>query len=90
MLAAAVMKLWPDAKLTIGPATADGFYYDVDFGEAKVSADDFKKIEKEMSGLIGKTTEETIKNAKDYIQNKAVENSIREIKEENLGKREQQ
>ena len=49
-----------------------------------------KKIEKEMSGLIGKTTEETIKNAKDYIQNKAVENSIREIKEENLGKREQQ
>ena len=52
LLAAAVMKLWPDAKLTIGPATADGFYYDVDFGEAKVSADDFKKIEKEMQKIV--------------------------------------
>lgn len=52
LLAAAVLELWPDAKLTIGPATADGFYYDIDFGEAKVSEDDFKQIEKEMKRLV--------------------------------------
>ena len=37
-----------DAKLTIGPAIENGFYYDVDFGEDTISEKDFKKIEDKM------------------------------------------
>ncbi|NJW55904.1 threonine--tRNA ligase, partial [Salinimicrobium sp. CDJ15-91] len=36
------------AKLTIGPSIENGFYYDVDFGEQKISDSDFKKIEDRM------------------------------------------
>src|SRR5579859_363916 len=48
LLAAAVMELWPKTKRTIGPAIENGFYYDFDFGDAKVSDTDFPKIEKKM------------------------------------------
>ncbi len=52
LLAAAVMELWPKAKLTLGPAIEDGFYYDVDFGEVKISEEDFAKIEDKMHELV--------------------------------------
>lgn len=52
LLAAAVMELWPRAKRTIGPAIESGFYYDFDFGDLKVSEDDFLKIEKKMHELV--------------------------------------
>ena len=52
LLAAAVIKLWPDAKPTIGPAINEGFYYDFDFGSKKVSSDDLEKIETEMKNLV--------------------------------------
>lgn len=52
LLAAAVIDLWPKAKRTIGPAIEDGFYYDFDFGEAKISEDDFPKIEAKMHDLV--------------------------------------
>src|SRR5690606_15436 len=45
LLAQALQGLYPAMKLTIGPAIENGFYYDVDFGEHKISAHDFKKIE---------------------------------------------
>ncbi|HEY0090981.1 MAG TPA: threonine--tRNA ligase [Flavobacterium sp.] len=45
VLAQALQELYPGVKLTIGPAIENGFYYDVDFGEHKVSDADFKKIE---------------------------------------------
>jgi len=48
VLAQAIQKLYPEAKLTIGPAIDNGFYYDVDFGEHKISDTDFKKIEDKM------------------------------------------
>lgn len=48
LLAAAVLELWPKAKRTIGPAIESGFYYDFDFGDVKVSEDDFPKIEEKM------------------------------------------
>jgi len=48
VLAQAIQKLYPGAKLTIGPAIDNGFYYDVDFGEHKISDNDFKKIEDKM------------------------------------------
>lgn len=52
LLAAAVMELWPHAKRTIGPAIEDGFYYDFDFGDTKISEDDFPKIEEKMKVLV--------------------------------------
>lgn len=52
LLAAAVMELWPHAKRTIGPAIENGFYYDFDFGDVKVSEDDFPKIEAKMLELV--------------------------------------
>lgn len=51
VLAQAILKLYPDAKLTIGPAIANGFYYDVDFGEVSVQEKDFQDIEKKMLEL---------------------------------------
>ncbi len=48
LLAAAVKELYPNAKLTLGPAVENGFYYDIDFGEEKISDSDLKKIEQTM------------------------------------------
>lgn len=45
VLAQAILRLYPDAKLTIGPAIDNGFYYDVDLGSHTLSDKDFKKIE---------------------------------------------
>jgi len=46
VLAQAIQDFYPNAKLTIGPAIENGFYYDVDFGESTISEKDFDKIEK--------------------------------------------
>ena len=48
VMAQAIQDLYPGAKLTIGPAIENGFYYDVDFGDKKISENDFKKIEDRM------------------------------------------
>lgn len=48
LLAQAIMEFYPDAKLTIGPAIENGFYYDVDFGDESFSEKDFEKIEAKM------------------------------------------
>lgn len=50
--ASAVKKLWPEAKFGVGPVVENGFYYDIDLGEKKISESDFKKIEKEMRTII--------------------------------------
>lgn len=50
--AAAVKRLWPDAKFGVGPVVENGFYYDIDLGERKISEQQFAKIEKEMRKLI--------------------------------------
>jgi threonyl-tRNA synthetase len=52
LLAAAVLELYPEAKLAIGPSIENGFYYDIDFGNTKISEEDFPKIEKKMHDLI--------------------------------------
>lgn len=54
VLAAAVQDLYKDVKFGIGPAIDDGFYYDIDFGDTKVSDTDLKKIEKKMRSIIAK------------------------------------
>ena len=52
LMAAAILEIWPNAKLTLGPAIEDGFYYDVDFGDQKISESDFPKIESTMHALV--------------------------------------
>ncbi len=47
VLAQSILDFYPNAKLTIGPAIENGFYYDVDFGEENISDKDFSKIEKQ-------------------------------------------
>ncbi len=51
VLAHAVKRLYPEAKLGIGPAIEHGFYYDFEFAEP-ISSDDLPKIEKEMKKII--------------------------------------
>lgn len=48
VMAQAIEMLYTGAKLTIGPAIDNGFYYDIDFGEQKISENDFPKIEAKM------------------------------------------
>jgi threonyl-tRNA synthetase len=50
--AAAVKRLWPDAKFGIGPVVENGFYYDIDLGDTKISEQNFPKIEKTMRRII--------------------------------------
>jgi len=50
--AQAVQHLWPDAKFGVGPVVENGFYYDIDLGDTKISEADFPKIEKEMRKVI--------------------------------------
>jgi len=76
LLAAAVMELWPKTLRTIGPAIEEGFYYDFDFGDIKISEEDFGKIEEKMHALLKswkgfEKSEVTEKEAKDaYKGNK--------------------
>ena len=50
VLAQAILRLWPDAKPTIGPPIDQGFYYD--FANLQISEEDFPKIEKEIQSII--------------------------------------
>ena len=52
VMAQAVKRLYKNAKLTIGPYVENGFYYDIDFGDEKISDSDFPAIEKEMAKII--------------------------------------
>lgn len=52
LLAAAIMDLWPNAKLTLGPSIENGFYYDIDFNDTKISDDDLVKIEAKMHEIV--------------------------------------
>jgi len=50
VMAQAILRIYKDAKLTIGPAVEDGFYYDIDM--EPVSEDDFPKIEAEIKKIV--------------------------------------
>lgn len=52
IMANAIQHLWPEAKFGVGPVVKDGFYYDVDLGDTKLSDEDFKRIEAEMHKII--------------------------------------
>src|ERR1019366_7250421 len=52
ILASAIQHLWPEAKFGVGPVVENGFYYDVDLGETKISEENFDRIEAEMRKII--------------------------------------
>ena len=54
LLAEALQELYPGVRFGIGPAIENGFYYDIDPGENKLSSDDFAKIEAKMLELARK------------------------------------
>ena len=75
VLALAILKIWPQAKLAIGPAIDNGFYYDIDFGETEIGEKDLKTIEKEMFKII--------KQNLDFKQSeKEIDQALKEAKEE--------
>jgi threonyl-tRNA synthetase len=52
IMATAVLRLWPDALLDIGPPTEEGFYYDFDLPSHRFAPEDFAKIEAEMQKVV--------------------------------------
>ena len=52
IMASAIQHLWPEAKFGVGPVVENGFYYDIDLGETKLSEENFGKIEAEMHKII--------------------------------------
>ncbi len=77
VLAAAVLRLFPDALLDIGPPTRDGFYYDLDL-ERTLTAEDLEKIEAEMK----KITKENQRFERFELERDEAEKLIREIGQE--------
>ena len=82
VMAAAVQALYPGVQFGIGPAIDNGFYYDIDFGDVKISDTDLPKIEKKMREIIKKgfvmtkrvvSRDEALKWAKDNGQKYKVE-----------------
>ncbi len=82
VLAAAVRELYPTASFGIGPAIDNGFYYDIDFGDTKISDTDLPKIEKKMRGIVARkldmikrvvTKTEALDWARDHQQNYKIE-----------------
>ena len=72
VLATAVLRIWPEAKLDIGPPTDEGFYYDFDL-EHRFTPDDFEKIEAEMKKVVKENqtfdySEKSREEAKEYYQ----------------------
>ena len=54
LLAEALQELYPGVKFGIGPAIENGFYYDIDPGDNKITSEDFEKIEKKMMEIVGR------------------------------------
>jgi threonyl-tRNA synthetase len=69
VLAQAILRIWPDAKPTIGPPIDNGFYYD--FADLTISDEDFEKIEKEMQAIISEnfiSKREVFSNKQDALK----------------------
>ena len=64
VLAATVKELYPQVKFGIGPAIENGFYYDIDFGDTKISDADLPKIEKRMQKIISRKLPMSVREVK--------------------------
>jgi threonyl-tRNA synthetase len=52
IMATSILRLWPEARLGVGPVVENGFYYDIDLGDTKLSEEDFGRIETEMKKVV--------------------------------------
>ncbi len=52
ILALAILRTYPEAKFAIGPEVDNGFYYDLDLGDIKISDSDLKELEKKMKHIL--------------------------------------
>lgn len=76
VLASAVLEIYPEAKLAIGPAIDNGFYYDIDFGDKTINDSDLKNIYKKMKHLL--------KQNHDFVSTTLdIDQAISEAKKEN-------
>ncbi len=76
LLAASVLRIWPDTKITIGPAIENGFYYDFDFSkDVQISESDLPKIEKKMA--------DTLKEWNEFTHREVSEDEAKEIYKDN-------
>ena len=76
IMAAAVQRIYPGAKFGVGPAINDGFYYDIDLGDNKISENNFGKIEKAMRRIIAES--------QDFVRSEvSIEDAINWAKENN-------
>ena len=76
VMAAAVQRIYPNAKFGVGPAINDGFYYDIDLGDNKISENNFGKIEKAMRRIIAES--------QDFVRSEvSIEDAINWAKENN-------
>ncbi len=72
LMAQAVKRLWPEAKLTMGPPVEDGFYYDID-RDPPFAEDDLPKIEAAMRAIVKEDFPiKRIEYGKDYAKARAV------------------
>ena len=76
ILALAVKRLYPNTKISIGPAIENGFYYDFDFAEP-IGQDDLPKIEAEMAKII----KENVKFERIEVTRKEAEKIFKELDE---------
>lgn len=60
ILATAVTTLWPEARLGVGPVVDNGFYYDIDVPNVKISDEDFTAIEAEMRKVVAQNQPFTV------------------------------
>ncbi|MBN8553943.1 MAG: threonine--tRNA ligase [Deltaproteobacteria bacterium] len=52
LMAQAVIRLYPQAKLTVGPATDEGFFYDIDLGGVTLTPEDLARVEETMKKIV--------------------------------------
>ena len=87
LLAASVLEFYPKAKLTLGPAIDNGFYYDIDFGKIDLKDLDLKEIEKSMKKKLSNPDWKTFSHfevsekeaLKEFKSNEYKEELIKEI-----------
>ena len=80
LLAAAILNLYPNVKPTLGPPIENGFYYDFDMGEIKISEEEFPKIEEKMR--------EIVKNWKIFERIEVEEDKAGDLYNDNVYKKE--
>lgn len=73
LMAQAVLRIYKNAKLTVGPATEDGFFYDIDLGGQTLSPEDLTQIELEMKKIVKENfkvtySEKERSDAKAFVQ----------------------